>query len=206
MNNQVPYGYTHNEQRTGYQISPVEAAEVRRMFEQAAAGDVTIYSRTSALSKEDTPKRAAIYARVAVQSQAGQTAGALELQVNGCISYCQEHGYTVEHVYREAFSGAKLDRPMLNKLRQAAREEQFDVLVIWDFNRLARRAALQTLLIRELDEAGITIQSVCDGTEEEITCFITTIKAHMAEVQRERIQARTQRSKAAARQQKEQHH
>src|SRR5579884_2330854 len=128
-----------NQQGTGYQVDP---------------------------GKQSAPKHAAIYARVAAHSQAGRTDNALELQVNGCKGYCQERGYTIEHVYQEAFSGAKIDRPMLNKLRQAAREQQFDVLIIWDFNRLARRADLQALLIRELDEAGITIQSVCDGAYE----------------------------------------
>src|SRR5258707_522333 len=115
MHNDFPYGYTPNE--------------------QAATQNVVIYARTNNLGKEAAPKRAAIYARVAAQDQAGQTSDALELQVNGCRGYCQECGYTVEHVYQEAFSGAKLDRPMLNKLRQAAHEKQFDVVVIWEFNR-----------------------------------------------------------------------
>lgn len=200
MNHHVPYGYTRNGQGNGYQINAEEAQEVRRLFKHAAAGNVAIYGRTNDPDKEATPKRAAIYARVGTQNQDGQTSDALELQVNGCKGYCQECGYTFELVYQEAFSGAKIDRPMLNDLRQAAREKQFDVLVIWDFNRLARRMALQALLIRELNEAEITIQSVCDGTGEERTRFIMTAQTYMAEVERERIQARTRKGNAARQQ------
>ena len=135
MDNHTPYGYTLNKQGNSYQINTEQAQEVRRMFEQAAEG-VAIYAHTSNSGKGTAPKRAAIYARVATQNQTGQASDALELQVNGRKGYCQEHGYTVEHVYQEAFSGAKLDRPMLNELRQAASEHQFDVVIIWDFNRL----------------------------------------------------------------------
>jgi DNA invertase Pin-like site-specific DNA recombinase len=97
---------------------------------------------------------------------------------------------------------------MLNELRQAARAHQFDVLVIWDFYRLARRMTLQAVIMRELCEAGITIQSVSDGTYEgeEIARFVTMAREYAAQVERERIQARTRRGKATARQQKDQQH
>ena len=160
----------------------------------------------SKTNQATAPKRAAIYARVAAQSQAGQASDALELQVNGCKGYCQERGYTIEHVYQEAFSGVKLDRPMLDKLRQAAREKQFDVLIIWDFSRLARRMALQAVIMRELCEAGITIQSVCDGKVEgeDIARFITMAHEYMAEVESERRKIRARSRKTATSQQEAQ--
>jgi predicted site-specific integrase-resolvase len=162
MNSKLSYGYPPNEQGTGYQINPGTATKLRRLFEQAAAGHVAIYTRTIDPGKEATPKRAAIYARVAVSQEQG-TPNVLEAQIKACQEHCERRGYPLEHVYQDTASGAQLDRPMLNALRQAAREHQFTVLVVWDYGRLARKTALLATLLSELEEAGITVRSLCDA-------------------------------------------
>jgi DNA invertase Pin-like site-specific DNA recombinase len=209
MNSNTPYGYTPNEQGTSYQINPGEAAEVRRLFEQAATKGVAIYMRTNDPGKETAPKYAAIYARVATVQEPvasnGLASYGLEAQINACKAYCEQHGYALRDIYQETYSGAQLDRPMLNALRQAIHDRQIHVLVVWDFTRLARRMILQAVILRECYEAGITIESVQnDQFEGDVARFITMAHEYMAEVETERRRIRARSRKAAASQQKAQ--
>ena len=166
----------------------------------------TINDQTSD-GHQATPKRAVIYAHVAAESQeVGQTTDVLTLQVNACKGNSQERGYTLGHIYQEIGSTNTLNRPMLRQLRQAACNKEFDVLVLWDLTRLARRTHQQGVIMRELNEAGITIQSVCDGEHEgeRIEDLITMLQNFAAETEREQIRARRSGKKATKKTQREQ--
>jgi DNA invertase Pin-like site-specific DNA recombinase len=94
---------------------------------------------------------------------------------------------------------------MLQDLRQAIHNREFDVLIVWDFTRLARRMVLQAVILRECYEAGITVESVQnDQYEGDVARFITMAHEYIAEVESERRKIRARTRKAAARQQKEQ--
>jgi site-specific DNA recombinase len=58
-------------------------------------------------------------------------------------------------VYRgEGYSGARIDRPTLDRLRDAAERGEFQAVLITAPDRLARRFVHQALLLEELAQFG----------------------------------------------------
>jgi hypothetical protein len=101
---------------------------------------------------------AAIYARVSSERQrqeqtiASQTAALREL--------AEQRGLLVpkEFVFEDdGFSGASLQRPALERLRDRAFEGCFEVVLCHAPDRLARRYAYQVLLVEELARGGIEV-------------------------------------------------
>jgi DNA invertase Pin-like site-specific DNA recombinase len=184
MNTKAPYGYTMNEQGTGYEIDPEKVAEVGRLIAQMGPA-----------------KRAAIYARTATsQEPCNSLPVALQEQIKQAQAYCAERGYALDaerHIYQEIASGNKGDRPQLTALRQAAREGQFTILVVSSFDRLARSSIQQAAIINDLMQAGITVESVQEpyGSNDALL-LATSVQAGMETLMRERLRARTQHGKA----------
>jgi site-specific DNA recombinase len=81
----------------------------------------------------------ALYARVSTSQQ--QHEGTIESQRRALKHHIQHHGWSLlpEHEYiDDGISGARLDRPALDRLRDAARCGEFDAVVILSPDRLAR--------------------------------------------------------------------
>src|SRR5439155_11116659 len=75
-------------------------------------------------------------------------------------AHAQTEGWTIlpHHLYRdEGYSGARIDRPALDRLRDAAERGEFQTLLVTAPDRLARRFVHQTLLLEELAQAGCNI-------------------------------------------------
>ncbi len=81
----------------------------------------------------------ACYTRVSTYQQ--QHEGTIESQRRVLKHYIQHQCWSLlpEHDYSdEGISGARLDRPALDRLRDAARRGEFDAVVILSPDRLAR--------------------------------------------------------------------
>jgi site-specific DNA recombinase len=105
--------------------------------------------------------RAAVYARVSTEKQGRDQT--IDSQRDALRGWAAEHGHELkrEHVFiDEGYSGARLDRPALDRLRDAAREGEFDVVGVFSPDRLARRYAYQVLLLEEFRRAGCLIAFV----------------------------------------------
>ena len=105
--------------------------------------------------------RAALYARVSTPRQA--EAGTIEQQVSRLQEYVTEQGWVLdpEHIYRDdGYSGAKLDRPGLDRLRDRAAFNEFDVVVILTPDRLTRNFVHQMVVVEELQRRHIAVQFV----------------------------------------------
>src|SRR5215470_18117444 len=105
--------------------------------------------------------RVAIYARVSTPHQA-QTQ-TIEQQLSRLRSYIQEHGWTIDeaHIYRdEGYSGARLNRPGLDELRDRAAGAEIELVLLTAPDRLARRYIHQVLLIEELQQHGCQVQFI----------------------------------------------
>lgn len=64
-----------------------------------------------------------------------------------------------EHVYRDdGYTGAKLNRPGLDHLRDAARMAAFEIVLVTAPDRLARKYVHQVLLIEELNQLGCRVE------------------------------------------------
>ncbi|PYN91096.1 MAG: hypothetical protein DMD89_32060 [Candidatus Rokuibacteriota bacterium] len=91
--------------------------------------------------------RAALYARVSTEDQAekyGLTSQVHELHV---LAAARGYELVVGAEYLDdGYSGVSLDRPALDRLRAAARDKAFEVLIVHDPDRLSRKLAHQLLL------------------------------------------------------------
>jgi site-specific DNA recombinase len=83
--------------------------------------------------------RAAIYVRVSTQRQA--QAQTIDQQITRLRAHIGEQDWSLEseHVFvDDGYSGAKLNRPGLDSLRDRAVLAEFDVVVVTEPDRLAR--------------------------------------------------------------------
>ena len=106
-----------------------------------------------------TPIQVAVYARVSTLTQA-QTQ-TIEQQLQQLRRHIESQGWPLpaEHIYRdEGHSGASLNRPGLDKLRDAIRWGEVDRLLITDPDRLARKYVHQMILLEEFARFGCQVE------------------------------------------------
>ena len=105
--------------------------------------------------------RVAVYARVSTEKQGRDQT--IDSQVEALRGWAASHGHELkrEHIYiDEGYSGSRLDRPALDRMRDAAREGEFDAVGVYSPDRLARRYAYQVVLLEELRKAGCPVEFV----------------------------------------------
>lgn len=76
--------------------------------------------------------KAAIYARVSTAEQSPES------QLRDLRQYAKARGMVITEYADTGFSGAKQSRPDLDRLMDDARKRQFDCVLVWRFDRLAR--------------------------------------------------------------------
>ena len=141
--------------------------------------------------------RAAIYARVSTGRQERDQTIDSQLTALRQWATAQGHELRPEHVFTdEGYSGARLDRPGLDRLRDAAREGEFDVLAVFSPDRLARKYAYQALLLEELRRAGCEVafvqRPVSDDPHDQL---LLQIQGAVAEYERAVLGERFRRGK-----------
>jgi len=103
--------------------------------------------------------RIAVYVRVSTRNQAeSQT---IEQQLERLRAHLQAQGWTLpdDHIFRDdGYSGAALNRPGLDRLRDQVVARAFDLVLIVAPDRLARKYVHQVLLIEELERAGCQVE------------------------------------------------
>ena len=98
--------------------------------------------------------KAAIYARVSTERQAER--GTIGSQVEALRAHVAAAGDELAGEYRDdGYSGARLDRPGLDALRDAAEAGLFEVVWCLSPDRLARSYAYQVLILDELARFGV---------------------------------------------------
>jgi len=139
----------------------------------------------------------ALYARVSTPYQ--QQEGTIASQVKALKSHIDQQGWSLlpAHEYLdEGVSGARLDRPALDRLRDSAQRGEFDAVVLLSPDRLARQYAHQWLLIEELEKlqvALIFLQNPFGDTPQGK--LLTQMQGMMAEYERAQILERTRRGR-----------
>jgi site-specific DNA recombinase len=144
--------------------------------------------------------RCAIYIRVSTDEQAGDDHYSLPTQERQCREYAKSKGWTVSdaHVYSENHTGMELfQRDQMTLLRRAMGRGDFDVVLVYALDRLARRVHHQGVVFSEAEMAHVTIDSVTEDIDNSPAgVMLRTIAAIFAEMEREKIYERTQRGKA----------
>src|SRR5215216_5786068 len=142
----------------------------------------------------------ALYVRVSTDRQ--QHAQTIEQQVTQLQTYvAAREGWTVreEHIFRDdGHSGAKLDRPGLDALRDHAARAAFDVVLITAPDRLARNFVHQMVVLEELQRRGVRVV-FCDRpcSDDPHEQLVTQIRGAVAEYERTLIADRMRRGRQA---------
>jgi DNA invertase Pin-like site-specific DNA recombinase len=108
-------------------------------------------------------------------------------QIQQCKELGIRKGYQLveDQVYEEVASRASADRPMLLAALKTAEEGKFDVLLIRNFERLARKQELLVTLIARFEEAAVGVESVAEPfAYTDFMEFVTSIKKEMSERER----------------------
>jgi site-specific DNA recombinase len=142
----------------------------------------------------------AIYARVSSDAQAQEQTiqsqvASLRQQVESNNELLQEKNCFLD----DGVSGSTLNRPALERLRDAAYVGQFQKLYIHSPDRLARKYAYQVLLVDELHKLGIEIvflnRAIGVSPEEDM---LLQMQGMFAEYERAKIMERSRRGKRHA--------
>ena len=150
--------------------------------------------------------RAALYARVSTDKQVEKYG--IPSQIEALRKRCLERGWSLvldgdeDAFIDDGYSGAELDRPALNRLRQIARDGRVDVVLVYDPDRLSRKLYHQMILAEEFEKQGIKLEFITQdmGTSPEDRMFFN-MRGLIAEYEREKIRERTMRgSREKARQ------
>ncbi len=143
---------------------------------------------------------AALYARVSTEKQ--EKDETIASQLDALHRAAAEGGYEVapEHIFVDAHhSGARLDRPALDKLRDLAAEGMFEAIPVYSPDRLARQYAHQVIVIEELSRAGCRVvflnHAFGQSPEEQM---LLQIQGVFAEYERALIKERLRRGRLFA--------
>jgi site-specific DNA recombinase len=139
--------------------------------------------------------RAAIYARVSSEKQEKEhTIGS---QLEALRNYAAQHGMNiVEEFTDEGYSGARLDRPALDRMRDLAERREFEVLLTYCTDRLARKFVLQALILEEMERFGVkTIFLEGGAADDPLSKLMHQITGAVAEFERAKIAERNRRGK-----------
>lgn len=146
-------------------------------------------------------KRAVLYARVSYDDR-DNDARNLQGQIEACREYALEHGYIEVEAIAEDDRGARgadFDLPGLLKVLKMASNGEFDVLVVRELDRFARRLAKQLVVEENFKVAGVEIEYVLgeypDTPEGNLN---KNIRAVIAEYEALKISERMRRGRRQA--------
>jgi site-specific DNA recombinase len=138
---------------------------------------------------------AAIYARVSTLKQ--EVEQTIESQLECLRSHTEQEGLQLQrkHIYvDDGYSGSKVEQPGLDALRDAAAAGEFQKVIIYSPDRLARRYAYQVIVIEELEKCGCEViflqRPISNDPEEQL---LLQMQGVIAEYERAKIIERTRR-------------
>ena len=142
-------------------------------------------------------KMAAIYARVSSEQQREEHT--IASQTAALIEFARRHDLQVPKAWvfeDEGYSGATLERPGLERVRDLAAEGQIQVVLAYAPDRLSRKYAYQVLLIEELARHGVETRFVkSPQSETPEDQLLVQFQGMIAEYERAQILERSRRGK-----------
>jgi putative DNA-invertase from lambdoid prophage Rac len=140
--------------------------------------------------------RAGLYARVSTNDQ--QT---IPLQIRSLREYAARRGWTIAIQVKEVGSGAS-ERQLREKLLEAARRRQIDVVLVWRLDRWGRSVADLLATLQELDYLGVGFVSLTEALDLTTPAgrAMAALLAVFAEFEREILRERVRAGLAHARQ------
>src|ERR1700678_3021139 len=140
--------------------------------------------------------RAGIYARVSTNDQ--QT---IPLQIRALREYAVRRGWTIALQVKEVGSGA-VQRQLREKLLDAARRREIDVVLVWRLDRWGRSVTDLVSTLQELEHLGVGFVSLTEALDLTTPSgrAMAGLLAIFAEFERDILRERTRAGLAQARQ------
>ena len=144
-------------------------------------------------------KRAALYMRVSTLDQHPET------QLYDLHEMAKQRGYRIVEEYEDRISGAKARRPGLDAMMRDARRGQFDVVLVWACDRIARSTKHFLEVLDELIRLNVEFISFREqiDTGGPLGRAVVVIIGAIAELERslivERVRAGMRRAKLEGR-------
>ena len=140
--------------------------------------------------------RAGLYARVSTSDQ--QT---IPLQIRTLREYAARRGWTIAMQVKEVGSGAS-ERQLREKLLEAARRREIDVVLVWRLDRWGRSVADLLATLQELQHLGVGFVSLTEALDLTTPAgrAMAALLAVFAEFEREILRERVRAGLAHARQ------
>jgi DNA invertase Pin-like site-specific DNA recombinase len=133
--------------------------------------------------------RAGLYARVSTNDQ--QT---VPLQIRALREYAVRRGWTVALQVKEVGSGAS-QRQLREKLLEAARRREIDVVLVWRLDRWGRSVADLLATLQELEHLGVGFVSLNEALDlttpagRAMAALLAVFAAFEREILQERVRA-----------------
>ncbi len=133
--------------------------------------------------------RAGLYARVSTQDQ--QT---LPMQSRAMRDYAARRGWIIVMQVKEVGSGA-LKRQLREKLLEAARRREIDVVVVWRLDRWGRSVTDLLATLQELEHLGVGFVSLTEALDlttpagRAMAALLAVFAEFEREILRERVRA-----------------
>jgi DNA invertase Pin-like site-specific DNA recombinase len=133
--------------------------------------------------------RAGLYARVSTNDQ--QT---IPLQVRALREYAARRGWAITLQVKEVGSGAS-QRQLREKLLDAARRREIDVVLVWRLDRWGRSVADLLATLQELDHLGVGFVSLTEALDlttpsgRAMAALLAVFAEFEREILRERVRA-----------------
>jgi site-specific DNA recombinase len=141
--------------------------------------------------------KAVIYCRVSTEAQE-EHGSSLESQKDACLLKASELGYEVqpEHILLETWTGASLERPLLNQLRELVRSQLVDAVICYSTDRLARNPIHIAIIAEECEKRRVSLCFVSEPLDSSAEGqLIRYVKGYAAQIEREKIRERSLRGK-----------
>src|ERR687886_2454375 len=141
-------------------------------------------------------RKAILYARVSTEEQA-RRGYSLAQQIEALREYAAHEGYEVlKEVTDPGQSGASLERPGMDQVRDLVAAGGVSVVLAQDRDRIAREPAYHYLLRREFEEHGCKIRALNDRGDDSPEGELTDgILDQLAKFERAKIAERSRRGK-----------
>ena len=117
--------------------------------------------------EDPMPTRAAYYARFSSEEQLASNS--IELQTQSCLTMIRQQGWELAaecgFVDRARSGTTQAGRDGLQQLREHARVQAFDVLVVYKYDRLGRNFFEMVHLLQELELLEVRVLSATEGND-----------------------------------------
>lgn len=120
-------------------------------------------------------------------------------QVNELTAYCQQQGWSIEHIFANKVSGAKKneERTEIMELVEYVKTHAIDRVCVLEISRLGRNTLEALKVIQLLNEHGIclyvknyNLETIINGKINPVASLICTILLEIAQMERLTIRER----------------